>query len=84
MPFATIACFVKTLVQMCNSADAFFRFPLKKRVLVKGLCVAIERLASGTYFTVRNAGMVPPKFRPPTTGRSSLGGGSVNPELSAF
>ncbi len=28
--------------------------------------------------------MVPPKFRPPSTGRSSPESGSVNPELSAF
>ena len=84
MCFQTIACFVQTLVQRCNSADALFRFLSKKFGFVKGLCVAIERLVPGTYFTVRNAGVVPPRCRPPTTGRSSPAGACVNPERSAF
>jgi hypothetical protein len=83
MPFQTIACFVQTLVQMCNSADTFFRFPSKKHGFVKGLFEPIERLVPRTYFTVRNASVVPPKIRPPTSGRSYPEGGSVNPELIA-
>ncbi len=50
----------------------------------KGLSVAIVRLVPGTYFTVKNAGVEPPMFRPPATGGSSPEGGGVNPELSAF
>ncbi len=58
MHFQTIARFVQTLVHMCNAPDALYRFPSKKLGFVKGLCVAIERLVPGTYFAVRNAGVV--------------------------
>ena len=94
MTFATITCFVQTLVQMCNSVEACFRFPSRKLGFIKGLCVAIERLVPGTYFTVKNCEAVPPRFRPETTGRrspeggatggSSPEGGTVNPELTEY
>ncbi len=70
MPFATITCLVQTLVQMCHSAEACFRFPSRKLGFIKGLCVAIERLVPGTYFTMKNCEAVPPKFRPEATGGS--------------
>ncbi len=84
MPFATITCFVQTLVQMCKSLESCFPFPSRKLGFIEGLCVAIERLMPGTYFTARNCEVAPPKFRPAATGGNSPKGGIVDPNLYEY